>query len=132
MPTRCFMPPDSALGFLSMAALRPTSATYFSTCSFTCARLQPGHLLRTAKAMFLRTVSQGISAWPWNTTPRSRLGPATSRLSMNTWPALALSRPASTLRMVVLPQPLWPTMQTNSPWLMPKLTPSNTGSAAPG
>jgi hypothetical protein len=40
--------------------------------------------LRTAKAMFLRTVSQGISAWPWNTTPRSRLGPTTSRPSMKT------------------------------------------------
>jgi hypothetical protein len=34
----------------------------------------------------LRTVSQGISAWLWNTTPRSRLGPATSRPSMNTLP----------------------------------------------
>ena len=64
MPTRCFMPPDKALGFLSMAVPRPTMATYFSTCASTCARLHPGHLLRTAKAMFLRTVSHGISAWP--------------------------------------------------------------------
>ncbi len=89
-------------------------------------------MLRTAKAMLLRTLSQGISAWPWKTTPRSRLGPATSRRSMKTWPALAVSRPASTLRMVVLPQPLWPMMQTNSPCCISKLTPSNTGSAEPG
>jgi hypothetical protein len=34
--------------------------------------------------------------------------------------------------MVVLPQPLWPMMQTNSPSCMPKLTLSNTGSLAPG
>ena len=115
-----------------MAAARPTSATYFCTCSSTCARLHCGHLLRTANAMLPRTVSQGISAWPWNTTPRSRLGPATSRRSMKTWPALAVSRPASTLRMVVLPQPLWPMMQTNSPSAMSKFTPSKTGSAAPG
>jgi hypothetical protein len=98
-----------------MAPCRPTSATYFCTCASTCARVQSGHLLRTAKAMLLRTLSQGISAWPWKTTPRSRLGPATSRRSMNTWPSLAVSSPASTFRMVVLPQPLWPMMQTNSP-----------------
>ena len=84
MPTRCFMPPDSCEGFLSMAPARPTMSTYFSTCSLTCAADQSGHLLRTAKAMFLRTLSHGISAWPWKTTPRSRLGPATSRPSMNT------------------------------------------------
>jgi hypothetical protein len=84
MPTRCFMPPESSLGFLSMAALSPTSATYLCTCSSTCARLHRGHLLRTAKAMLLRTLSQGISAWPWKTTPRSRLGPAISRWSMKT------------------------------------------------
>ena len=34
--------------------------------------------------------------------------------------------------MVVLPQPLWPMMQTNSPSVSPKLTPSNTGSVLPG
>jgi hypothetical protein len=33
-------------------------------------------------------------------------------------PALASSSPASTLRMVVLPQPEWPMMQTNSPLSM--------------
>ena len=89
-----------------MAPARPTRSTYFSHMRVDLrARSSRGHLLRTAKAMFLRTVSQGISAWPWNTTPRSRLGPATSRPSMKTWPALAASRPASTLRMVVLPQP---------------------------
>ncbi len=80
--------------------------------------------------MFLRTVSQGISAWLWNTTPRSRLGPATSRPSMKTLPEVAVSSPASTLRMVVLPQPEWPMMQTNSPRSSVNDTSANTGLAA--
>ena len=86
MPTRCFMPPDSCDGFLSMAGERPTMSTYLCTCNFTCSVRHSGHRLFTAKATFWRTVSQGISAWLWNTTPRSRLGPETSRLSMMTVP----------------------------------------------
>ena len=62
MPTRCFMPPESCDGFLSSAAPRPTSCTYFSTWEATWARGHCGHLLRTAKAMLSRTLSQGISA----------------------------------------------------------------------
>ncbi len=64
MPTRCFMPPDSADGFLSMADPRSTRCTYFSTCASTCWLDQSGHLLRTANAMLRRTLSHGISAWP--------------------------------------------------------------------
>src|SRR5450830_288182 len=130
MPTRCFMPPESCAGLLSMAGLKPTMATNFSTCALTSALPQSGQRDFTAKAMFWRTVSQGISAWLWNTTPRSRLGPVTSRPSMKTLPALAVSSPASTLRMVVLPQPEWPMMQTNSPRASEKLTSANTGFAA--
>jgi hypothetical protein len=61
-------------------------ATNFSTWALTCALVQSGQRETTAKAMFLRTVSQGMSAWLWNTTPRSRLGPPISRFSMKTWP----------------------------------------------
>ena len=129
MPTRCFMPPESWLGFLSMAGVRPTIATFFSTCALTCAALHSGQRDLTANAMFWRTVSQGMSAWLWNTTPRSRLGPTTSRPSMNTLPLVAVSSPASTFRMVVLPQPEWPMMQTNSPLPISKFTSANTGLA---
>ncbi len=108
----------------------PTSATNFSTCLFTSVRAQSGQRDLTANAMFCRTVSQGMSAWLWNTTPRSRLGPAISRPSMKQWPEVAVSRPASTLRTVVLPQPLWPMMQTNSPLSMAKDTSANTGLSA--
>ena len=105
-------------------------ATCFSTCWLICALLHSGQRDLTAKAMFCRTVSQGMSAWLWNTTPRSRLGPLISRPSMKQLPLVAVSSPASTLRMVVLPQPLWPMMQTNSPWSMAKETSANTGLSA--
>jgi hypothetical protein len=49
---------------------------------------------------------------------------------MKQWPLVAVSSPASTLRMVVLPQPLWPMMQTNSPLSMAKDTSANTGLSA--
>ncbi|MNF75443.1 hypothetical protein D3C84_575070 [compost metagenome] len=77
--------------------------------------------------MFCSTVSQGSSAWLWNTTPRSRLGPEISLPAITTPPLLASSRPAMTLRMVLLPQPEWPITQMNSPCWMLKLMFSNTG-----
>jgi hypothetical protein len=112
-----------------MAGSRPTMRHKLFHMRVDLARVQSGQRDSTAKAMFLRTVSQGISAWLWNTTPRSRLGPATSRPSMNTWPLVAVSSPASTFRMVVLPQPEWPMMQTNSPRSSVNDTSANTGLA---
>ena len=95
-------------------------------CERTFSAFHSGQRERTANAMFFITENHGMSAWPWNTTPRSRLGPAISRLSMIASPEVGCSSPASTLRMVVLPQPEWPMMQTNSPRSMPKWTSSNT------
>src|SRR5258706_7986486 len=131
MPTRCFIPPESSAGFLCSAPVSPTMSMNFWQWIWTWIAFHCGHLLFTAKAMFFIADNQGISAWPWNTTPRSSDGPATSRLSITTTPELAVSRPASTLRMVDLPQPEWPMMQTNSPRSMPKLTPSKTATALP-
>jgi len=127
MPTRCFMPPDSSAGFFCAAPVRPTISIKRAPCSAICWRDQDGCRDFTAKAMFCSTVSQGISACPWNTTPRSRLGPAISLPAMTTPPLLGSSRPASTLRMVLLPQPEWPITQTNSPCSRLKLMFSNTG-----
>jgi hypothetical protein len=55
------------------------------------------------------------------------LVPAISRLSTEQLPDVAVSSPANTLSTVVLPQPEWPMMQTNSPLSMAKLTSANTG-----
>src|ERR1700682_193144 len=61
------------------------------------------------------TVSQGSSAWLWKITARSRLGPSIAWLATITAPADGVSSPARMLSTVVLPQPEWPMMQTNSP-----------------
>ena len=126
MPTRCFMPPESCEGFLASAPSSPTSSMNLRAWSATLARSHDGQREETAKAMLPITESQGSSAWPWKITARSRLGPSISRLSTMTAPSLGWSRPASTFRMVVLPQPEWPIRQTNSPRSMPNQMFSNT------
>src|ERR1700722_11558135 len=50
--------------------------------------------------------------------PTRALSAPTSRPATNTWPLVALSVPATSFRMVDLPQPEGPTRATNSPWLM--------------
>ena len=57
MPTRCFMPPDSCAGFLSIGRRRGRpSSTYFSHVLVDLrAASSRASLLRTAKAMLLRT-----------------------------------------------------------------------------
>src|SRR6185369_10106803 len=64
--------------------------------------------------MFWRTVSQGNSALCWNTTPRSGPGRSTNCPSTRTAPLVGCSNPATRLSSVDLPQPLAPTMATNS------------------
>src|SRR5262245_28628028 len=126
MPTRCFMPPESCAGRLPSAPFSPTSSMNLRAWSWTLARSHDGQREETAKAMLPMTVSQGSSAWPWKITARSRLGPSISRLSTITVPSLGRSSPASTFRIVVLPQPEWPIRQTNSPRSMPSHRFSNT------
>lgn len=79
-------------------------------------------------SMLPATVSHGISANSWNTTPRSRPGPFTAWPSTYTVPPLAWSSPALRLSRVDLPQPDGPMMQTNSPSLTENETLSNTRS----
>ena len=62
-----------------------------------------------------RTVSHGRSVADWNTTPRSVPGPLTSRPPMTTPPVVGWFNPITMDSTVDLPQPEWPTMQTNSP-----------------
>ena len=72
------------------------------------------------------TVSHGSSAWLWKITARSRLGPSIASLSTITAPAEGTSSPARMLSTVVLPQPEWPMMQTNSPRAIDSHRSSNT------
>jgi hypothetical protein len=54
-------------------------------------------------------------ALDWNTTPRSVPGPSTSRPAMTTPPVLGAVSPITMESTVDLPQPEWPTIETNSP-----------------
>src|SRR6185503_19647600 len=71
------------------------------------ARLRP-------KAMFWRTLSQGNSALCWKTTPRSGPGRFTALPPTSTAPLVGCSKPATRFSSVDFPQPLAPTMATNS------------------
>src|SRR5580704_13104573 len=61
------------------------------------------------------TVRHGSRLSFWNTKPRSVPGSRTARPSSNTSPEDACSRPATMRKNVVLPQPLGPTTEMNSP-----------------
>src|SRR5262249_37840451 len=66
----------------------------------------------------------------WNTTARSGPGFVTTRPSTRMRPALAAIRPSTTERNVVLPQPDGPTIDTNSPSMIFRSTPSSATSRA--
>src|SRR5580693_6989145 len=70
-----------------------------------------------------KTVRHGSRLSFWNTKPRSLPGSRTARPSSSTSPALACSRPATMRRNVVLPQPLGPTTEMNSPRSTARLMP---------
>src|SRR5262249_37862344 len=61
----------------------------------------------------------------WNTTARSGPGFVTTRPSTRMRPALAAIKPSTTERNVVLPQPDGPTIDTNSPSMILRSTPSS-------
>jgi hypothetical protein len=67
------------------------------------------------KATFSSTVFQGKSAKDWKTTPRSGPGPVTDRSPTRISPEDGGMKPATMLRIVLLPQPEGPTTETNSP-----------------
>ena len=83
-----------------------------------------------AKDTFSNTVLRGNSLKSWNTTPicRRRYGArragmvATSWLLTTTWPELGTSSRKIILRNVVLPAPLGPVRNTNSPFSTCTLT----------
>src|SRR5262245_58147950 len=126
MPTRCFMPPESSAGRLCSAPVRPTRSMNLCDCRSTSALPWLRHFDDTAYATLPITERHGSSAWLWQITARSRLGPSIDWLSTITVPSEGTSRPARILSTVVLPQPEWPMMQTNSPRAIASHRSSNT------
>jgi hypothetical protein len=81
------------------------------------------------KATLSRTVRQGRRRCTWKTKPRSRLGPVNRRPSSETAPSKSVYSQATMRSSVVLPQPLAPTIQINSPGWIVRLTFRRAGSA---
>jgi len=113
MATRCCMPPDSCQGSLSSKPARP------AICNSWCARGRCGRRSSPRSCIgssrFFSTVRQASSTGVWKTMPTSSSGPSTARPPMSMRPAVAGVSPATIFSSVLLPQPLGPTMTTNSP-----------------
>ena len=114
-PTRCCMPPDNSLGYLSAACSSPTSDRNSRAIRSHSAFGRPR--IRGPKPTFSKTVFHGKRANVWNTTPLSAPGPLTGLSSIMMEPPDGGINPASILSMVVLPHPDGPTIETNSPCL---------------
>src|SRR5579862_4203866 len=72
--------------------------------------------MRRPNSTFSSAVSHAKSeSSPWNTTARSHPGPRIGLPSIAIAPPVGSSKPASMLSTVVLPQPLGPSRQKNSP-----------------
>src|SRR5437763_6210141 len=65
--------------------------------------------------MFSRTVRHASSTWFWNTMPMSAPGPLTARPAISIEPDVGANSPAISFSSVLLPQPLGPTTDKNSP-----------------
>ena len=83
---------------------------------------RPTPRMRRPNATFSVTLSQGMSACFWNTTPRSAPGPTTGLPSSTIWPDEGAMNPAMHDRSVVLPQPDAPSATTKSPGSSVRLT----------
>src|SRR5262245_57846550 len=105
------------------------SARYRSTAASRSARERPW--TSRLQATLPATVRQGTSATSWNIIPRSGPGPITSRPWTRIRPASALMNPPRMCSRVLFPQPLGPTIVTNSPSRTSSRARSSTGSTRP-
>ena len=81
---------------------------------------------------FLRTESQGNSEYCWNTTPRSDPGRVMGLPSSIASPSVGLTKPATMLSRVDLPQPEGPISETNSPgWTLSETSLTATTALSP-
>src|SRR2546426_6392563 len=89
--------------------------------------------MRRPKPTFSSAVSQGKSAASafWKKTTRSRAARVMGTPSRSKAPAEPVSKPARMFSSVVLPQPLAPSRQKNSPSPISRSIPASTCTAAP-
>ena len=120
--TRWRWPPDSCAGQSAVRSPRPT----FSSTSRACSVCPAGRPSATLSSTFF----QGSKRASWNMMRASSCDCApdcaTGAPSINTSPADGDSKPAIRRSKVLLPQPLRPTMATNSPGSITRLLPCST------
>ena len=127
--TRWRMPPESWCGRCCSKACRPTER------SRVIARWRTGSIgmraMRAGNSTFSSTVFQGSRVGSWNMMPTSSRGPVIGCSATISRPSLMSSRPAQIIKSVLLPQPLGPRIETNSPFSMRKLTLCSASTALP-
>ena len=119
--TRCCCPPDSSLGNLSPKPDRLTNSKPSSAFSLTSAF--ESRLIVRPYETFCITVICGKSAYDWNTMLTSRSEAESSVTSLppiKMLPSVAISRPAISRSVVVLPHPEGPKSVTSLPGSMVK------------
>ncbi len=119
--TRWRCPPERMLGQSCARSARPTSS------SAACASGRRS--LESPSETLSSTRRQGSRRASWNIRRTSGLPGRGSCRSSSTEPAVGSSSPASRRSSVLLPQPLCPTMATNSPLPKVRSTPRSTGRA---
>ncbi len=87
--------------------------------------------MRAGKSTFSITVFHGSSVGSWNITPMSRRGPVIGVPATINRPSLISSNPPQIMSSVLLPHPLGPRIDTNSPFSTLKLTLCSASTALP-
>ncbi len=131
--TLCCSPPESCLGLALYLPARPTVASMLGT--FRLISLLDTCTIRWAKATFSYTLRSLRSRKSWNTIPRFLLNFGIFRWRIRTRsypitlisPEVGISSRRRSLIMVDFPEPLSPTINTNSPLLICKSTPFKAG-----
>src|SRR6516162_9680071 len=111
MLARWRMPPDSSCGYDFSKPARPTIAINSAARSLRSDFATPCSGDETLSI----NVRHGIRLGCWVTYPTSRVTPCTGLPSSSTVPLVGRMRPDTILRIVDFPQPLGPTIVTNSP-----------------
>ena len=110
---RCFMPPESALGY---ASAKPSSLMRRMSSLDVLRRSGGGaFFIAGPNSMLRRTDSQGKSEYDWNTMPRSAPGSRVTWPFTSTSPSVGVTSPAAIMSSVDLPHPEGPTMHANWP-----------------
>ena len=117
-----------------MAALirNPSSPTRLNSSSASSRRSAAElPVIASGKSTLSSAVFQGNSVASWNIMPISERGPVILRPPISIVPPVGVSSPATIISNVLLPQPLGPRIETNSPDRISTVTRSTASTVAP-